>query len=293
MRCRLSFLLFAVLLVTFFAHGQAVRSEMIVSTEWLAGRLGSTMVVDVADPASFAAGHIPGARLLGMRDLVVDDGQILNELPDIDALETLFTRLGVGNQQRIVLYSREPLLATRAWFTLDYLGHGHRTSVLDGGYARWTAEGREIARDARAFAPAVFTAAPNLGAVVERKSMRELVRWRATLGESYVLIDARPSQFYDGVATGEGVSRAGHIPDAKSIPWMQNVSANGTFLPAAELRRLYDAAGATPRRTVIVYCRTGMEASMTFFVLRYLGCDVSLYDGSFIEWTRTGDTPVA
>jgi thiosulfate/3-mercaptopyruvate sulfurtransferase len=75
---------------------------------------------------------------------------------------------------------------------------------------------------------------------------------------------------------------------------MQNIAESGKFLGPAELRRIYGAAGVEQRRTTtIVYCRSGMEASMTYFVLRYLGCDVSLYDGSFVEWTRGDDTPVA
>lgn len=292
MRCRFLIPLVVLLIVPLLAHAQPVRTDMIVSTEWLASRLDSVIAVDVANAASFAEGHVPGARLLDVEELVVENDGLPNELPDVDKLKVLFTNLGVGDRDRIVLYSRDPLLAARAWFTLDYLGQGHRASVLDGGLAKWKAEGRAVVRETSPVTPLDFTATPQPTAITEKKALRELVRWRDSLGEAYVLIDARPAPFYEGATPGADIRRAGHIPGALSIPWMQNIAADGTFLPASELRKLY--AGVKPRgTTAVVYCRTGMEASMTYFILRYLGCDASLYDGSFIEWSGSNDTPVA
>ena len=204
------------------------------------------------------------------------------------------TGLGCGDRTRIVFYSRDPLLATRAWFTLDYLGHGHRASVLNGGFARWAAEGRAVSQDVPLFEPAEFNASPNRGSLTELKVMQVLVRQRSQLGNSLVMIDARPESHYRGQVESAGVDRAGHVPGAVNVPWRRNLDGSGDdalFRGEDELRAMYEKLGITRGTTVISYCRTGVEASMTYFVLRYLGFDPSLYDGSFVEWSAR-DTPV-
>ncbi|MGZ5494887.1 MAG: sulfurtransferase, partial [Thermoanaerobaculia bacterium] len=106
---------------------------------------------------------------------------------------------------------------------------------------------------------------------------------------------ARPVTGYHGEVAGEGVDRAGHIPGAFNVPWERNLTGttdDAVFRKAEELRGLYDAYKVTKSTTVIAYCRTGVEASMTYFVLRYLGFDPTLYDGSFVEWSNDAGTPV-
>ncbi|HEY3052769.1 MAG TPA: sulfurtransferase, partial [Thermoanaerobaculia bacterium] len=278
------------------AWSQATRSEMIVSTEWLAQKLdGQVIVVEVGEKNDYDRGHIPSARLLERKALLVRVDNIPNEVPPVADFEALLSRLGIGDTRRVVFYSREPLLATRAWFTLDYLGRGNRASVLNGGFARWVAEGRPTTTDVPIFQPASFTANPNAAALTTLPAMKVLVRVRRTLSPSLVLIDARPERSYRGEFAGAGVYRAGHIPGAISVYWRRNladVSDGALFRTADELRALYANVGVTKESTVVTYCRTGVEASMTYFVLRYLGFDPSLYDGSFIEWSGNDSTPV-
>ncbi len=283
-------------LIAYPVAAQVTREDMIVSTEWLAERLdGQVIVIDVADKADYERGHIPSARLLERGELMVSIDRVPNEVPAVADFEQLMTRLGVGDQTRIVFYSRQPLLAARAWFTLDYFGQGHRASVLNGGYARWLAEGRSITKDAPTFQPAAFTARPNDPALTTLKAMKLIVRQRGALGASLVMIDARPEMSYRGKFPGTGVDRPGHIPGAVNVPWQHNLDGTGDdalFRSGDELRAMYADFGVTKATTVIAYCRTGVEASMTYFVLRYLGYDPSLYDGSYIEWIRDSSTPV-
>lgn len=293
---RFDFIRGLITVVVMWAAGSlsaAVRSEMIVSTEWLAGRLGGeVIVVDVGDRDEYEKGHIPGARLLERKNILFEEEGIPNELPPVLDLASVMSGIALGDQGRIVLYSREPLLATRAWFTLDYLGHGHRVSILDGGYAKWSAEGRATSTASPVFRPAFFTPDVKESVVTTFKAVQEIVRWRSQLAESLVIIDARPSSQYRGATPGPGVARdrAGHIPAAINIPWTRNlVSEDGVFLSPAELQKVY--AAVDREKTVITYCRSGMEASMTYFVLRYLGFNPSLYDGSFIQWSNEA-TPV-
>lgn len=276
--------------------GQTAQRDMIVSTGWLATHLdGQVVVIEIGEKADYDAAHIPGARLLQRKDLLATVGNIPDELPPVDELEATFTKLGVGSTKRIVLYSRNPLFATRAWFTFDYLGQGARTSVLDGGIARWTAEGRPTANTPSSYDADTFTAKPNLAVILRLGSMKTLVCTRGTLKSSLVMLDARPEVDYDGQYSVAGVARAGHIPGAINVPWRRNLAGeNGEalFRSEQELRALYSNVRVSRDTTVVAYCSTGVEASMTYFVLRYLGFSPMLYDGSFVQWSCDDETPV-
>ena len=283
----------SIIAATLFAL--SVKQEMIVNSEWLAAHLNDPLVevVEVGDRADFDKGHIPGARFVPREEIVADCEGLPNELPTDEALAATFTRIGVGDWKRIIIYSRDPLLAARTWFTLDYLGHGYRTSVLDGGWDKWTADRREVSRSRMTLLPVPFTVASRPFSLVKLDTMRSLVRNRSQ--NNVVLIDARPSLNYAGSLAGGGVKRRGHIPGAVNVPWSANLTSDPphVFRDPESLRQMYDSVGVTERASVVTYCRTGMEATMTYFVLRYLGYDVALYDGSFVEWSASPDTMVA
>lgn len=278
------------LLVALPLRAQSVREEMLVSANWLQPRLGSVTLLHVGDAAGYAAGHIPGAVLVETSSLLVQRDGTPNELPEVNALERVFRAAGAGTRGRIIVYGKDPLDAARAWFTLDYLGQGSRTSLLDGGFAKWVAAGYATSTEPVTPAPGSFEARPVSRTVTRRAAMRELVSLRDVLGPDLVLIDARsPAQFY-GDEAGPDVQHAGHIPGAVNVPFAANLDDSGAFKSVYDLRRLYHQAGVTKDSGNVVYCRTGMQAAMTYFVLRYLGYDASLYDGSFIEWSNSGET---
>ena len=185
----------SLLLLTFLSaplFAQKLRTEMVVSTDWLARHLDYAVVLDVGDARSFDLGHIPGARLLEFDRIITTRHRVPNELPDVEVLEHIFTSLGTGDRGRIILYSRNPLQAARAWFTLDSLGHGSRTAILDGGYAKWMNEGRPLEQGQCSTERLPFHARLNSSAVATLKVVRDIVKWRHVLGSSYALIDARP-----------------------------------------------------------------------------------------------------
>lgn len=290
---RAFFLAFLFLIVAAPVMSQSTRRDMIVSTNWLSERLnGQVIVIEAGDKSSYDTGHIPSARLLERATLMRDIDHVPNEIPPVADFEAAMTALGVGNKTRVVFYSRDPILATRAWFTFDDFGHGNRACVLNGGYARWVAEGRTTTTDVPVFAPARFEGDPNPSVVANLRAMRVLVRIRDILGPALVIIDARPEANDRGETAGNGVSRAGHIPGARSVPWQRNLDNDGLFRSEGDLRGLYSDLGAKGDTTVITYCRTGVEASMTYFVLRYIGLHPSLYDGSFVEWSNDNNAPV-
>ncbi len=274
------------LLAAVLTVATTLSNPMIAPTDWVAARLESPLivVVEVGEKREYDEAHIPGARFIARGELVEDCEGIPNELPSVEQLRAVFTNAGVGDTKRMVIYSRTPLLATRAWFTLDYLGHGSRASVLDGGWEKWTNEHRPTTATKTIAHPAPFTVYERPYSLIAFDEMKDLVRRRGKLDAQFISIDARPLPSY----------RAGHLPDAVNIPWTANLTTEHppVFRSEEDLRRLYVGAGVTRDAVVITYCRTGMEASMTYFVLRALGYDISLYDGSMTQWTKDKTTVV-
>jgi thiosulfate/3-mercaptopyruvate sulfurtransferase len=280
------------------AAAPQVRASMLVTTDWLARNLSAadlSVIHVAAERKDFDEAHIPGARFLSWDDLTAARDGVPNELPPIEHLEALFTRLGVGNRGRIVLYGdRKGLSAARAWFTLDYLGQGDRAALLDGGLEKWTAERRPVATEAATVAAKPFDPRVVPDVVVGRDVVRD-VSWLSRRSGAVALIDARPPAEYSGEKPGEAISRPGHIPGAKNIFWERHFAAEGppVLRPSGELLAMFRAEGAVPGALVVTYCRTGGQASHSYFVAKYLGLDPKMYDGSFIDWQAADDTEVA
>jgi thiosulfate/3-mercaptopyruvate sulfurtransferase len=274
-------------MVVLLAAVSAPLDGAVVPPAWVQQHLDdpSVIVVEVGAKAEADGAHIPGARFLAIES-ILDKGFPTDELPPVEQLTKAFEQAGIGDEGRIILYSREPLLATRAWFTLDYVGQGARTSILDGGTRRWVAEGRPMTKARPASKAVTFSAFPTKSRVVTVDEVRTAVASGA------VLLDARSDFAFRGITRGDDVTRRGHIPDATCTPWQNNVNASGWFLPLEQLKETYGRLIPDPGTRVIVYCRTGVEATMPYFVLRSLGYDVALYDGSFVEWSKDATTPV-
>lgn len=277
-----------------------VRSQMIVSTDWLAKNLNNPKVIVVQvgrEQKDYFAGHIPGARFLPLNALVITRDNKANELPPIDKLKSLFANLGINNDSRVVLYGDNyNLLAARAYFTLDYLGGGDKAAILDGGLDKWKAEKRALSTEVFEIKTGNFTPTVNPKVIAVRDVVRD-VSWATSNLDmpNYSLIDARPYDEYTGAKADATLAKTGHIPGAVSIFWMDKhlVSKENPVLKSAkELRQIYEAEGAIKDKKIISYCRTGVQASHTYFVAKYLGYDVAMYDGSFSEWVTMEGTQV-
>lgn len=294
MRFRHLFAVAAVLVAS--AAGAEPRADLLVSTEWLGGHLRDrgVTVVEIGERSSFEKEHIPGARLVALADLVAVRNDLPNELPPVDVLERAFRAAGVPDHGRIILYSRDLLAAARAFFTLDYLGCSFGVALLDGGFARWKAEECPLESGPPRASLSQFTARPRPDVLVNIGMLRLLKKAGPMRSSALAIVDARPPEAYHGSEVASGVSRPGHIPGAVNVPWSRNLKTGDApvFRPVDELRALYRDAGVDERATVITYCRTGIQASLDYFVLRVLGRDVSLYDGSYVEWNCADDTPV-
>lgn len=279
--------------------GSSTSASVFISTSDLHGMMARQEIylLHVArDMDHYTSGHIPGARLVRWSDVNVTRDGLPGRLPSAETLTETFRNGGVGQDGLIVLYGDiDGLAASWTYFALDYLGHGSRTRILDGGKEAWAAAGFELTDDALPADPSTFTPLVSPEKVAEIGVVRD-VSWAVSeLGSGGIaLVDARPALQFTGAEAGDAVPRPGHIPGAVNLFWMDNIDSreNPVLKPEAQLiQRLY-GAGILPRDLVITYCRTGGQASQMYAVLKHLGFNVRMYEGSYVEWSNKEDTPV-
>lgn len=289
----LTAIMFAVSLVT-SVRGEGdpkVRESLVVSTDWVSQHIhdDSLVLLQVGEKDEYLAGHIPGAQLITLADISTPRGAgLVLELPAVAQLQAAFEKLGVTDKSRIVVYFGKDWVTptARVFFTLDYLGLGDRTSILDGGLPAWRAGGKTVETVVTEPKPGHFTPRPKTQLVVD-------AAWvKANLNKPGVMIlDARAPKFYTGAEAGQ-MPRAGHIPGAKNIPFSSLVDDTNKFKSAGALRELFNAAGVKPGDNLTTYCHIGQQASLLYFAARYLGYEPHLYDGSFEDWSHRTELPV-
>jgi thiosulfate/3-mercaptopyruvate sulfurtransferase len=270
--------------VCWAGEGAAARPEMVVTAQWLADHLKDPKVVvlHVADKRSdYVRGHIPGAKLLLSDDFITGDDA---ELPPVDKLKDVFEKLGISDDTRLVIYTTAWYpTAGRAYYTLDYLGHGEKTSLLDGGIEHWILEKRPIAAQEDTQSPRGHLT-PKLHSGV-RAQLAEAKQISQGTEKAEMLVDARPEQGY----------KAGHLPGATHVYWEETLvdpKQDPVFLSPGKLRALFDSRGIKPGEKLVTYCVVGLQASHVYFVAKYLGYDAAMYDGSTHEWSMVNNLPL-
>jgi thiosulfate/3-mercaptopyruvate sulfurtransferase len=272
-------------------RGRAGTDSLLISATQLRERLtqDKVVVLNIGEPAEYKAGHIPGARFLPYESISTDRrARLMLEIPSPAKLDSLFESLGVSDDSRIVLYWSKDWVSptTRVFLTLDYLGLGDRTSILDGGFEAWKAIGGAVTTQTMSVSRGSLTVRPRSDVIVDAKTVQ------ASIGKPDVaIIDARDKRFYTGEAQGMH-AREGHIPGARNLPFTTLMDERGTFKSRAELERMLDAVGATADKRVVGYCHIGQQATVVYFAARLLGREARLYDGSWDEWSRLTELPV-
>ncbi len=250
---------------------------------------------DLAQPASgegdYRAAHIPGAAYAHLdRDLsgprTGTNGR--HPLPDWTAFASRAGLWGVGPGAQVVVYDQDNgMYAARLWWMLRYLGHD-AVAVLDGGFRKWIAEGRETGSGEETHAARTLTPAPR------RDRLRSVDDVAAHLGRGdQLLLDARAAERYEGKV--EPIDKvAGHIPGAKNYFYQHNLAPDGTFRSSAELGdQLAAVIGDRPPSEVVCYCGSGVTACHNLLALEHAGFrGARLYAGSWSEWSSDPSRPI-
>ena len=274
--------------------------DPLIDTAWLAAHLDAPDV-KIADATWFlptlgrdarqeyAEAHIPGAVFFDIDDIADAASPLPHMLPDAAKFSSRMRRLGLGDGTRIVLYDNNKYSASaRAWWMLRVFGHPE-VAVLDGGLAKWRAEGRPLTDEPVTPKAAHFTARQNNLLVRDLEQMRANVPSRREQ-----VVDARSRGRFTGTEPEPRAGlRGGHIPGSVCLPHLELIATDGTLLPEPELRRRFAAAGIDINGPVVTSCGSGVTASTLALALYRLGRDdVAVYDGSWSEWGGRSDTPI-
>ena len=272
--------------------------EMLVSTEWVAEHLNDPnvrLVESDEDVLLYDIGHIPGAVKLDWHTDLQD--QVARDFIDKATFEQLMAQAGISNDTTVVFYGdRNNWYAAYALWLFKYYGH-QDARIMNGGRAKWEAEGRPFTREVPSYPATSYTAQEPDASI---RAFRDDVLAQVRAGAP-ALIDVRSPAEYTGEVihmqgySQEGAQRGGHVNGARNIPWGKAANDDGTFKSPDELRAIYDEAGITPDKDVIAYCRIGERSSHTWFVLTYLlgYPNVRNYDGSWTEWGSMVGVPIA
>jgi thiosulfate/3-mercaptopyruvate sulfurtransferase len=274
--------------------------DALVSTEWLAGELGASdlRVVDATyflpehgrrAQAEYDAAHIPGAVFMDLAELADTSTDLPMMLPRAEKFASRMQSLGLGDGSRIVLYDDSPLhTSARAWFMLRTFG-AHDVAILDGGMAKWRAEGRETASGKEQLRHRHFTV------WADSKGVRTLDQMKANVesGQEQVL-DARSAARFTGEEPDpRPATSAGHIPGSKNLYYTELFNPDGTWKQGDALRAAFEGAGIDLSHPLVTSCGSGITASVLAFGAHLLGNDAAVYDGSWSEWGADRSTPKA
>jgi thiosulfate/3-mercaptopyruvate sulfurtransferase len=282
------------------------RADMLVETDWLGTHLEDpgirvlecTVYLHPADvPGGYrvesgrqrwAQGHIPGAGFVDLHEELSDRSSPLRfTMPGAAQFAEAMSRHGVGDGVRVVLYDRfVNMWAARVWWMLRAFGFD-AAAVLDGGWKKWTREGRAVATDDGARAPRAFTAHPRPALIADKTAVL------AALGDDRAcVLNALTAEQHRGGGVSYG--RPGRIAGSGNVPARDLVDPEThAYLPVDVLREKFAAAGALDAGRVITYCGGGIAASSDAFALTLLGReDVAVYDASLSEWANDPSLPM-
>jgi thiosulfate/3-mercaptopyruvate sulfurtransferase len=265
--------------------------DLLVDTDWVLENLetpGVRILYVGTDREVYEAGHLPGSGFLFARDLTNPDDPVAGQIGTAEQVAVALGSLGLTTEDTIVLYdANSNLWAARAYWVLKYYQHAD-VRIYNGGVLNWQDDGQALSTNAPTFEAGEYLIGE---ADPEIRTTGDYVL--ENLDRAGVqLCDARSAEEFIGTDVRADVG--GHIPGAINLDWVNTVQPDGTFLPAAQLDRLFQLSGFERENEIITYCQTGVRGAHVWFILReLLGYpSVRNYDGSWEEWGNTAGLPV-
>ncbi|WP_114954770.1 3-mercaptopyruvate sulfurtransferase [Sphingosinicella terrae] len=275
--------------------------ESLVSTEWLEKALGAEdlRILDCTAflpgtgrdaRAEFEAAHIPGAVFVDLEEISDGDSPLPHMMPPPHKFSSRMQSLGVRDGARLIVYDNSPLHSgARLWWMLRTFG-AHYVALLDGGFQKWSEEGRPVEQGRKSHRHGHFTAMPDPAAAIDKQGLMPLVG-----AGTHEIVDARGASRFAGEDPEPRPGlESGHIPGARSLPQGNLFNPDNSWKRGDALRAAYDGAGIDLAKPMITTCGSGVTAAVLLFGAHLLGKeDVRLYDGSWSEWGADPDTPKA
>lgn len=275
--------------------------KTLVSTDWLAAHLKDPdlRVLDATTflpgtgrdaRAEYEAAHIPGARFFDIEEISDGRSDLPHMAPPVEKFMSRLRAMGVGDGHQVVVYDTHGLFsAARVWWLFRLMGQ-EDIAVLDGGFPKWQAEGREV----EDLEPVIRDR--HMTVRRQNQLVKDVTQVSAAskLGD-YAIVDARAAARFRGEAEEPRPGlRSGHIPGSRNVPYTELLNADGTMKTPAEMRAVFEAAGVDLKKPVITTCGSGITAAVLSLALERIGKrDHSLYDGSWTEWGAFPTLPVA
>lgn len=270
--------------------------DSLVTTDWLERNLdepdiaivdcSAFLPTDGRDPAAeFAEAHIPGARFLDINQVADRANPVPHMLPSAAEFGRAMTELGVGRDDRIIVYDNSPLrTAARGWFMFRHFG-AERVAILDGGFQKWRSEGRPVEGGEARPREARFDARELDSEVVSKNEI--------LAGIGIPILDARGKARFEGSEADPRPNvGAGHIPGSKNLPFASLYREDGTLKSDQELRQAFEALRIDPTEPFVASCGSGVTANSIIFAAHRVGGNKGkLYDGSWSEWGADPLTP--